>query len=117
MQYVFGRRLRPPIPATPPAATPLAPTQRAIVLLAVAWLANAPHATARKRGSGSIRSDASDDFTVTTFAQTAIAIATVAGLSLVLLAISLAFGSLLLLLVALGFASLGAVFVHRLLRL
>jgi hypothetical protein len=54
---------------------------------------------------------------VTTFAQTAIAIATVAGLSLVLLAISLAFGSLLLLLVALGFAFLGAVFVHRLLRI
>lgn len=54
---------------------------------------------------------------MTTFGQKAIAIATVAGLSLVLLAISLALGSLLLSLVALGFAFLGAVFVHRLLRL
>jgi hypothetical protein len=58
-----------------------------------------------------------EDSTVTTFGQKAIAIATVAGMTLVLLAISVALASLLLLLVAIGFAFLGAVFVHRLLRL
>lgn len=54
---------------------------------------------------------------MTTFGQKAIAIGTVAGMTLVLLAISVALASVLLLLVALGFAFLGAVFVHRLLRL
>lgn len=92
MQYVFGRR---------------------------PWLARAtgPLAAARDRRSGSVTADPPDDFAVTTFARKALAIATVAGLSLVFLAISVALASLLLLLVAIGFAILGAVFVHRLLRL
>lgn len=67
--------------------------------------------------SGTVTWRPPDDSAVTTFAQTALAIATVAGLSLVLLAISVALASVLLLLVALGFAVLGAVFVRRLLRL
>lgn len=101
MQYVFGPR------------PGLAMATVSLVIASLTIVAS----TGRDRGSGSVTVDPRDDVVVTTFGQKAIAIATVAGLSLVLLAISLALGSLLLSLVALGFAFLGTVFVHRLLRL
>lgn len=54
---------------------------------------------------------------MTTFGRTALAIAIVAGISLVFLGIGIALGSFFLLLVAIGFTVLSAIFVHRLLRL
>ncbi|AGN01410.1 hypothetical protein L593_07325 [Salinarchaeum sp. Harcht-Bsk1] len=53
---------------------------------------------------------------MTTLGQKALAIAVVAGISLVFVAISLALGSGFLLFVAVGFATLSAMFVLRLLR-
>jgi hypothetical protein len=73
--------------------------------------------TVPNRRSGSVRRPPLDRYAVTTAGRKLTAIATVAALSLVLLAISVALGSLLLLLVAIGFAFAGVAFVNRLLRL
>lgn len=54
---------------------------------------------------------------MTTFGQKALAIAIVAGISLVFFGIAVALASFFLILVAIGFTVLSVIFVHRLLRL
>lgn len=68
-------------------------------------------------GSDTTTTPTADARFVISLGQKALAIAVVAGISLVFVAISLALGSGFLLFVAVGFLALAAVFVARLLRL